>query len=356
VKGKRAPALDGDFTVEDAVAFLLAGSGLQQRAVADGLIVEPIPSSEPQAMTAVSDGSDIVVTGSRIRGSSVASPVIRLSAEDIRDSGQAGLGEVVRRIPQSFGGGQNPGLGMNVPSASGVDVGGGSSVNLRGLGSDATLTLLNGHRLAYTAVKQSVDVSGIPASAVDRIEIVPDGASAIYGSDAVAGVANIILRRDYDGLETSARLAATTDGGDFQQQYGAVAGKTWSSGGLIAAYEYGSNSAIRASQRSYAAGRSPGLDLFPALRHHSALASGHQALGGGLSFEIDGLYNIRWSDLTFPTVAGGNLDEGKATFSSVDRAMAPSSSCYRWPASPGRETRSPQAPMATAISAGWSPA
>ncbi|WP_232475831.1 TonB-dependent receptor [Flavisphingomonas formosensis] len=326
VKGKRAPALDGDFTLEDAVAFLLAGSGLQQRAVADGLIIEPNPSSEPQAMTAVSDGSDIVVTGSRIRGSSVASPVIRLSGEDIRDSGQASLGDVVRRIPQSFGGGQNPGIGMNVPSASGVDVGGGSSVNLRGLGSDATLTLLNGHRLAYTAVKQSVDVSGIPTSAVDRIEVVPDGASAIYGSDAVAGVANIILRRDYDGLETSARLSATTDGGDFQQQYGAVAGRTWPGGGLIAAYEYGSNSAIRASQRSYAAGRSPGLDLFPALRHHSVLASGHQSLGGWLSFEIDGLYNIRWSNLTFPTVAGGNLDEGRATFSSVDKSfgIAPS--------------------------------
>ena len=141
------------------------------------------------------DGQDIVVTGSRLRGAAIASPVVRIGQEDIRDSGQAGLGDVVRRIPQSFGGGQNPGIGMNVPDASGVDVGGGSSINLRGLGSDATLTLLNGRRLAYTAVRQSVDVSGIPVSAVDRIEVVPDGASAIYGSDAVAGVANIILRR-----------------------------------------------------------------------------------------------------------------------------------------------------------------
>ncbi|MCP4028971.1 MAG: hypothetical protein GY736_22010, partial [Sphingomonas sp.] len=151
-------------------------------------------------------------------------------------------------------------------------------------------------------------------------------ASTIRQGVEERGVANIILRRDYDGLETSARLAATTDGGDFQQQYGAVAGRTWSSGGLIAAYEYGSNTAIRASQRTYAADRSPGLDLFPALRHHSVLASAHQALGGGLSFGIDGLYNIRWSDLTFPTVAGGNLDEGKATFSSVDKSfgIAPS--------------------------------
>ncbi|KAK0351360.1 hypothetical protein LTR94_025263, partial [Friedmanniomyces endolithicus] len=210
---------------------------------------------------------------------------------------------------------------MNVPDASGVDVGGGSSINLRGLGSDATLTLLNGRRLAYTAVRQSVDVSGIPVSAVDRIEVVPDGASAIYGSDAVAGVANVILRRDYDGLETSARLAGTTDGGDFQQQYGALAGRKWASGGLFAAYEYGSNTAILASQRSYAATRSPGLDLYPALRHHSVVASGHQDLGGGLTLSVDGLYNIRWSELTFPTVAGGDLDQGKATFSSVDKSF-----------------------------------
>src|SRR5690606_24972550 len=135
-----------------------------------------------------------------------------------------------------------------------------SSVNLRGLGSDATLTLLNGRRLAYTAVKQSVDVSAIPIGAIQRIEIVPDGASAIYGSDAVAGVVNVILRRNYDGIETSARLAAATDGGDFQQDYGALAGTTWSNGGVMAAYQYGSNTAIRAEDRSYARSRSPGLD------------------------------------------------------------------------------------------------
>jgi outer membrane receptor protein involved in Fe transport len=319
VAGKQAPALHGSYTVEEALRILLDQSGLAYTPVHGGFAVRQVRTSHDGSST--NDRQDIVVTGSRLRGAAIASPVVRIGQEEIRDSGQAGLGDVVRRIPQSFGGGQNPGIGMNVPDASGVDIGGGSSINLRGLGSDATLTLLNGRRLAYTAVRQSVDVSGIPVSAVDRIEVVPDGASAIYGSDAVAGVANVILRRDYDGLETSARLAGTTDGGDFQQQYGALAGRKWASGGLFAAYEYGSNTAIRASQRSYAATRSPGLDLYPALRHHSVLASGHQHLGGGLTFSIDGLYNIRWSDLTFPTVAGGDLDEGKATFSSVDKSF-----------------------------------
>lgn len=319
VAARQAPALHGSYTPEEALRILLGASGLVFTPVEGGFAVRQARGNRDTGTA--SDPQDIVVTGSRLRGAAIASPIVRISQEEIRDSGQLGLGDVVRRIPQSFGGGQNPGIGMNVPSASGVDVGGGSSLNLRGLGSDATLTLLNGHRLAYTAVRQSVDVSGIPVAALDRIEIVPDGASAIYGSDAVAGVANIILRHDYDGLETSARLASTTDGGDFQQQYSALAGRTWASGGMFAAYEYGSNTAIRAEERSYAASRSPGLDLFPALRHHSVVASGHQDLGGGLTFSLDGLYNIRWSDLTFPTLAGGNLDQGKATFSSVDKSF-----------------------------------
>jgi outer membrane receptor protein involved in Fe transport len=316
---KQAPALRGVYTVEEALRVLLDRTGLTYTRIDGGFAVRQSRTSG--AANSPSEPQDIVVTGSRLRGAAIASPIVRIGQDDIRNSGQADLGDVVRRIPQNFGGGQNPGIGMNVPEASGVDIGGGSAIDLRGLGSDATLTLLNGRRLAYTAVRQSVDISGIPVAAVDRIEVVPDGASAIYGSDAVAGVANVILRRDYDGLETNARLAGTTDGGDFQQQYGALAGRQWASGGLFAAYEYGSNTAIRASQRSYAATRSPGLDLFPALRHHSVVASGHQDMGGGLTFSVDGLYNVRWSDLTFPTVAGGDLDQGKATFSSVDKSF-----------------------------------
>jgi outer membrane receptor protein involved in Fe transport len=175
LNGKVAPPLRGRFNAEEAVSRLLSGSGLQVRIVGSDIIIER--KNKPSAQSELQpDQSEIVVTGSRIRGAPVASPVIRLEQENLRDTGIADVGDAVRRIPQSFGGGQNPGIGMNVPSGSGADVGGSSSVNLRGLGSDATLTLLNGRRLAYTAVKQSVDVSAIPLSAVERIEIVPDGA------------------------------------------------------------------------------------------------------------------------------------------------------------------------------------
>lgn len=325
LRGLGAPAISGDYSFEEAVEALLAGSGLVARKVGDGVVIERRQADE--ALPAAAEQQDaIVVTGTRIVGAPVASSVVAIGQDDIRSQGLSDLGEVARRIPQSFGGGQNPGIGANVPTASGGDVGGGSSLNLRGLGSDATLTLLNGHRLAYTAALQSVDVSAIPLAAIERIEVVPDGASAIYGSDAVAGVANIILRKRYSGLETGARLATSTDGGDFQQRYDALAGTTWSSGGVWAAYEYGSNTAIRAQDRSYASSRSPGLDLFPALRHHNVVASGRQDLAADLSLSIDGLYNIRWSDSVMPTLPSGDLNAGRATFHSIDKSygLAPS--------------------------------
>lgn len=171
------------------------------------------------------------------------------------------VAEALRTLPQNFGGGQNPGVGFNVPATSGEDIGGGSSVNLRGLGSDATLTLLDGRRVSYNAAHQSVDISAIPFNAIARIDVVPDGSSALFGSDAVAGVVNVILRRDLNGFEMSARVGGSTDGGNFEQQYSATGGRTWAGGGLLLAYEYGSNSRITDDQRSYGASR-PGLTIY----------------------------------------------------------------------------------------------
>jgi outer membrane receptor protein involved in Fe transport len=307
VEGRTAPRLDGDYTPDAAVAALLVGSGLRATHVGDGLVISSASGEAPASPAGEGSSTEIFVTGSRIRGGPVASPVIRVDRAEIDNSGYGDLGQVVRAIPQSFGGGQNPGIGTNVPAANGVDVGGGSSIDLRGIGSDATLTLLNGHRLSYSSSRQSVDVSAIPLAAVERIEIVADGSSALYGSDAVAGVANIILRRRVSGLETSARIGSSTDGGYFQQTYGVLDGADWSSGGVVAAYEYGSNSPIVASDRSYAADRSPGLTLFPRLGHHSALVNAHQALAGGLELSVDALYNRRTSDSYFPLNFDGDL-------------------------------------------------
>src|SRR3546814_5063944 len=112
-----------------------------------------------------------------------------ITQEDMRLAGHNDLGDVMRALPQNFSGGQNPGV---LIGAGGVvanqNITGGSSLNLRGLGPDATLTLLNGARLAYDGFTQATDVAVIPVAAIDRMEVLLDGASALYGSDAVGGV------------------------------------------------------------------------------------------------------------------------------------------------------------------------
>ncbi|MES1973358.1 MAG: TonB-dependent receptor [Pseudomonadota bacterium] len=300
----QAPALRGHYTVEEALDVLLAGSGLRARRTGRVIVIEP-EARAPGADTAEAE-SEITVTGSRLRGGPIGSTVISLAQQQMRDQGQASLGEVVRSIPQSFGGGQNPGVGSNVPSTNGVNVGGASSVNLRGIGSDATLTLLNGHRLSYSASRQSIDIGAIPLPAVDRIEIVPDGASALYGSDAVAGVVNVVLKPDYDGLWTSARLGGATDGGDFEQRYGLIAGQRWNGGGIAASYEFARTTAILGRQRSYVRDRSPTLTILPQAKTSAALVTAHQRITGGLSLTVDGLYNQRWAESSFANNAAGD--------------------------------------------------
>lgn len=317
--GKSSSALDGDYETAAAVKILLAGSGLRLRAVANGYIVE---QADPIANEA-SAGADVVVTGTRIRGAPLASPVISVDAKGAFDAGQASLGDIVRSIPQSYGGGQNPAIGFNVPATKGVNVGGGSSIDLRGLGSDATLTLLDGHRMSYSASRQSIDVSAIPLGAVDRIEIVPDGASALYGSDAVAGVANIVLRKRFDGLETSARLGWATEGGDFEQRYGVTGGTHWGSGAVVASYEYAQATAITAAERDFASTASSILTLLPPTRNHSALITASQSIADGLSFDFTGFFNKRWTTQTSSTLSGGSTYNFIYSFEDQSLAAAP---------------------------------
>ncbi|WP_343517789.1 TonB-dependent receptor [Sphingomonas sp.] len=321
LREKVAPALAGDFTPEEIVSALLANSGLVARPVAGGFVIEAAPSSDERTSDKEQVSSEVVVTGSRIRGTAVASPVITIDETDIRNAGQATLGEVVRNIPQSFGGGQNPGVGLNVPTLNGANSGGGSSINLRGLGSDATLTLLNGKRLAYSGTRQSVDVSTIPIGALDRIEIVADGASALYGSDAVGGVANILLKRDFEGLETRARLGFSTDGGNEQQQYAATGGATWQGGGFIVAYEFNRNSAVEAAERDYAATRSPGLTLYPWANNHNGLISAHHQIGP-IRLRVDGLFNRRRHGFAYANNPAGDLTLGRMSQRTDSRAFA----------------------------------
>lgn len=333
VEGLRAPPLVGRFEPADALDRVLVGTGLRAERVGDGFIIQAGPAQrQPRAEAGSDEETGIVVTGTRIRGAPVASSVIVRTADTIRNEGQASLPEVIRTIPQNFGGGQNPGVGPTVPAAAGINVGAGSSLNLRGLGSDATLTLLNGKRLAYSSSRQSIDVSAIPANAVDRIELVVDGASALYGSDAIAGVANIKLRRDADGITTSARVGSSTDGGNFEQLYGVLAGHRWNGGGALLAYEFGRNTAIVSDDRDYTRDVVEGLDLFPSLKRHSLVLSGHHELAPDLEIAFDFLSNRRESITRFSLSPRGSPSPLRAEqpSSSRTRTIAPS---LKW--SPG---------------------
>jgi len=143
------------------------------------------------------------VTGSHIKRLSVEgpSPIILIDRDKIEQSGASTLSELLGKLPLNNGDSYNEYLTQSTSPGS-------SGINLRGLGQDATLVLLNGRRVANYAFAQEttdtfVDLNSIPLGAIDHIEIQKDGASAIYGADALAGVVNIILRRDYDHSEVS---------------------------------------------------------------------------------------------------------------------------------------------------------
>ena len=131
-----------------------------------------------------------------------------------------------------------------------------AEVQLRGLGPGTTLTLINGQRQGESGFQgMFTDVSTIPASAVERIEILPEGATALYGSDAIGGVVNIILRRNFNGFET--RLRASTAGGDADEQgIAQLWGHAWSRGHVLLGFEYNESAALACSARTYCAANS----------------------------------------------------------------------------------------------------
>jgi len=265
-------------------------------------------STDNSAAPMATNLQTVTVTGTRIRGGSTPSPVITIGSEQIQEEGFTDLGEVIRSVPQNFSGGQNPGvLTGNLAGAGNANqnMTGGSSLNLRGLGADATLTLLNGRRLAYGGFTQAVDISAIPVEAVERIEIVPDGASAIYGSDAVGGVGNVILKRDFDGVTVGTRFGTATQGGLTSREYNVTAGATWQSGGLIATYKDVSVDPIYSSQRSYATQLVDPSTLYPGSDLRSGLLSVRQSLGDFTELRLDALRSTR-NQLQLYNSSGGN--------------------------------------------------
>ncbi|WP_404337871.1 TonB-dependent receptor domain-containing protein [Sphingomonas sp. MMS12-HWE2-04] len=306
VAGKRSSALRGHYTPAEAVRQLLMGTGLETQIAAGGFLIRGREQAAgPLSNDTAADGQ-ILVTGSRIAAGTIASPVIVLDQKELRTAGYTNLGDVIRALPQNFGGGQNPTVVSSSQGANNQNTTSSSTFNLRGLGADATLSLLNGHRMPYDGVTQGVDVSSIPLATIDRIEVVTDGASAIYGSDAVAGVANVLLKRSFKGLETSLLVGGSTDGGNQQVRASAVAGSEWSTGGIMGAVDYSRQTQILAGQRDYASTMQAEQTVLPRLRQVSGIVSGYQDLGTSVRFEIDATYNRRKSRTQTPSSSAAN--------------------------------------------------
>jgi iron complex outermembrane receptor protein len=180
---------------------------------------------------------EIVVTGTQIRGvTAVGSQVIGIGAVEIRESGRASTLDMLRSVPQITN------LGFDESRTSGsqravANLTGGSAINLRGLGAEATLVLVDGRRpLPGGGEARWFDPNSIPSIALQRVEVVPDGSSAIYGSDAMTGVVNLITRRNYDGAETLLRYGGADGFDEVQAQQ--IIGKTFDRGSVMGAFEY----------------------------------------------------------------------------------------------------------------------
>ena len=221
---------------------------------------------------------EIIVTGSNVRGALVASPLTVLDSQYIRASGFSSVEELIDTLPQNFGGGASIDTISSPDQQSGLNVGAGSSVNLRGLGSGSTLVLLNGHRLAVSGSNGGfVDISLIPLGAIERVEVLTDGASVTYGADAVAGVVNFITHSDFSGADTLIRYGSVTDGALDEIRFAQSLGKNWDSANLFASYEFYDRDNLGVEDRNFGA-LFPDADLSPKQRRHSIFVSGKQEL------------------------------------------------------------------------------
>jgi iron complex outermembrane receptor protein len=265
LRGLSSAPLRGAFTREEALSRLLARSGYSGHITGGNLVLVQEQSSRPQRESAATSGAtsaeveagetgrdeEIVVTGTRIRGAAPAGAnVLSLDRADIEERGRTTVQDLLQTLPQVFPGSQGELTQLN-SIAPGGNIALGSSVDLRGLGSDATLTLLNGRRLAPAGFGTFVDISAIPIAAIERVEVLADGASATYGADAVGGVVNIIMRRNLDHAETLARYSAAD--GMNETGFSHVFGETWAQGSLLAGYEYRYRDALAAADRDFAA-------------------------------------------------------------------------------------------------------
>ena len=319
LKGKKSPKVNGYFSTKELLQKLLIGSGYTFEVDRKGNFyirkksfkaVSSIKISNDDDADKITDNTlkninieeeifdNIVSTGSHIKGvGTVGSQALTFDREKIDQQGYATLPQFIQSLPQNFNGGISETTSqLSFANGAGNNQNDGMGINLRGLGNVSTLVLLNGQRLAPSGINGSfVDISMIPLSAIEQVEVLSDGASAIYGSDAIGGVVNFKLRKDYSGAETRIRYGLATEGGLEEIVIGQTLGKVWERGQGLISYEYYHRNALDAQDRSFTKDAPKPNDLLPEQGRHNIFLSGGYYLNKNLEILTTAHYNDRSS-------------------------------------------------------------
>lgn len=370
----RANAVFGTYTPQAALDLLLEGTGLRANLSDDsGIEVKPVSG----AMSGVGEGSqlvaaaevpgraagsteigeergspnqdapasgstgrkaseaieEVVVTGTHIRGvENVGALSMTFDRQDIDNTGYSSVEEIFRTLPQNLheitaDGAFAQGASAIASANRGV---GASSISLRGLGPGSTLVLLNGKRRPGNLRGRAVDVSAIPLSMIDRIEIVTGGHSAVYGSEAVAGVVNIMTTRTYNGADSQVYYGESPAGGqsfEFSQTFG----RNFDRGSFILGYTYRKEHALEASKAGVAGGPSssgrspvPGLfDLHFPSEQHVGMFTGSLELSEHVELYADAHFSADENEAALATeIAFGLAQQGGLSVTKSDQYSA----------------------------------
>ena len=263
LRGMKTRAVTGDFDVSDALTAMLKGTNLGFDFVNDHtLAVTPKKPSMfsklwHRAKTRSKHGDDdngleqVLISGAD--GNTGTQPllgaqVINFGRIDIERSGLATTEDFLRTMPQVFGGG--PTEDTVLGREAGTNSAHGSGINVRGLDAGATLVLIDGKRIAPSGTAGAFDdISNIPLSIIDHIDILPDGASAKYGADAIGGVVNFVTRKNFTGLSTQARGGGVTNGAMGERQFSQLLGQSRENGKDFLSFEYFERDPLHARDR-----------------------------------------------------------------------------------------------------------
>lgn len=230
-------------TLRDAISFALAMGAAAGSATA--FAQDTAASQDTKATTL----DRIEVTGTRIRQVDLetAAPVLQITRKDIEKQGFQTVGDILQNVASTGA----PPISRAAPLSSGENVGG-TYISLRNLGAQRTLVLLNGKRLGVST-SGLADVSVIPAVAVERIEVLKDGASSVYGSDAIAGVINVITRTNFEGATAGVYYGQYSQGDGSVSEGDFAMGFTGERGSLTGAAEWGKEEGVDATDRDFSA-------------------------------------------------------------------------------------------------------